>query len=93
MSLELTIIIAVVGLLVSVLSVISFVSSNKEKSKQDGNKDGEMANDIRYIKNTQQDIIVSQKEISNKLDTNNERVTRLEEQVKVHESRLDKLEK
>ena len=93
MSLELTIIISVVGLLVSVLSIISFVSSNKDKSKLDGNKDGEMANDIRYIKNTQQDIIVSQKEISNKLDTNNERVTRLEEQVKVHESRLDKLEK
>lgn len=93
MSLELTIIIGVVGLLVSVLSVISFISSNKEASKRDGSKDGEMANDIKYIKNTQQDIIVSQKEISNKLDKNNERVTRLEEQVKIHESRLDKLEK
>ncbi|MCI7428520.1 MAG: hypothetical protein MSS83_05385 [Methanobrevibacter sp.] len=93
MSLELTIIIAVVGLLVSVLSIISFVSSNKQQSKKDGTMGGEMINDIRYIKNTQQDIIVSQKEISNKLDNNNERVTRLEEQVKVHESRLDKLEK
>lgn len=93
MSLELTIIIAVVGLLVSVLSIISFVNSTKKESKNDGNDHGEMANDIKYIKNAQQDIIINQKEISNKLDTNNERVTRLEEQVKVHDKRLSKLEK
>lgn len=93
MSLELTIITAVVGLLVSVLSIISFVNSTKKESKNDGNDHGEMANDIKYIKNAQQDIIINQKEISNKLDTNNERVTRLEEQVKVHDKRLSKLEK
>ena len=93
MSLELTIITAVVGLLVSVLSIISFVNSTKKELKNDGNDHGEMANDIKYIKNAQQDIIINQKEISNKLDTNNERVTRLEEQVKVHDKRLSKLEK
>lgn len=93
MSLELTIIIGVIGVLVSVLSIISFFNNNKQKSKDDGTTQGEMLNDIRYIKNSQQDIIINQKELSKKFDDHTERLIRIEEKVKQHEDRLDKLEK
>ena len=92
MKVDLSIVTALIGLTVSILTVISFVLTRNEKHKNDGVNDGEMHNDIKYIKQTQTDIIVSQKEISNKLDKNNERVTRLEEQVKMHENRINKLE-
>ena len=93
MSLELTIIISVISGLVGVLSIITFFGNNKQKSKDDGAKQGEMLNDIKYIKNTQQDIVLNQKELSKKFDEHTERLIRIEEKVKQHDDRLEKLEK
>lgn len=93
MSNELSLIIAIVGLFVSLTTIISFVLGRKDKGKKDGVAQGEMINDIKYIKQTQTDIMVGQKEILNKLDKTNERVTRLEEQEKMLEKRVSKLEK
>ena len=93
MSNELTLIIAIIGLVVSFLTIISFVLGRQDKGRQQGTEQGEMVNDIKYIKQTQTDIMVGQKEILNKLDKTNERVTRLEEQEKMLEKRVSKLEK
>ena len=93
MSNELSLIIAVVGLVVSLTTIVSFVLGRKDKGRQEGAEQGEMANDIKYVKQTQTDILVSQKEILNKLDKTGERVTRLEEQEKMLERRITKLEK
>lgn len=93
MSNELTMIIAIVGLFVSITSIISFVVGRKDKGVKSGEMQGEMHQDIKYIKQTQTDILVSQKEILNKLDETGERVTRLEEQMKSHERRILKLER
>ena len=93
MSNELTLIITFVGLTVSLTTLISFVLGRRDKGKQDGLEQGEMSNDIKYVKQTQTDILVSQREILNKLDKTNERVIRLEEQEKTLERRIDKLEK
>lgn len=93
MSNELTLVIAIVGLFVSITSIISFFVARKDKGVKNGEMQGEMHQDIKYIKQTQTDILVSQKEILNKLDETGERVTRLEEQVKSHERRILKLEK
>lgn len=93
MSNELTLIIAIVGLLASIIAIITFVLNRKDKGRKDGEAHGEMANDIKYVKQTQTDILVSQKEILNKLDATKERVTRVEETLKSHERRILKLEK
>ena len=90
MSNELTFILS---LAVSLITITTFVLGRKEKGKQDGVEQGEMSNDIKYVKQTQTDILVSQREILNKLDKTNERVIRLEEQEKTLERRIDKLEK
>ena len=92
MSNELSLIIAVVGLFGSLVAIISFVLTRKEKGENKGEEHGEMVQDIKYIKRTQSDILVGQRELSQKLDGTKERVIRLEEQVKNHESRIKKLE-
>lgn len=93
MSNELTLIIAIVGLFVSLISIASFIIGRKDKGEKSGEVQGEMHQDIKYIKQTQTDILVSQKEILNKLDDTTERVTRLEERTKGLERRITKLEK
>ncbi len=93
MSNELTLIIAIVGFCSSLIAIISFVLTRKEKGENKGEEHGEMVQDIKYIKQTQTDILVGQRELTNKLDGTKERVTRIEEQVKMHEKRIQKLEK
>lgn len=93
MSNELTLVIALVGLVSSFIAIISFVLTRKEKGENKGEEHGEMVQDIKYIKQTQTDILVGQRELTNKLDGTKERVTRIEEQVKMHEKRIQKLEK
>ena len=99
MSLELTLIIALVGLLCSVLTIITFVSGRKDKGKQDGVQQGELASSLDYIKTAQTNILIGQKEITNKLDKINEEVIvlkvkekNLEEKEKNLEERVKKLE-
>ena len=93
MSEELSLIIAIIGVIVSITTLISFVVGRKDKGHREGEEQGEMINDIKYIKQVQTNIAVDQKEILSKLDKTNERVTRVEEQLKSHERRIQKIEK
>ena len=93
MSNELAMIISIVGLFSTILAIISFILTRKEKGENKGEAHGEMVQDIKYIKQTQTDILVGQRELTQKLDGTKERVTRIEEQVKMHEKRIQKLEK
>ena len=92
MSNELTLIIAFVGLIVSLTTIISFVLTRREKGKKEGIEYGELESDIAYIKTAQTNILVSNDKISNKLDTLSEKVIRLEEKYKSIDKRLTKLE-
>lgn len=91
MSNELALTVTIVGLISTIIAIVSFVLARKEKGEKNGEKNGEMLNDIKYIKQMQTDIMVGQKEISNKLDGTKERVTRLEEQVKIHDKEITRL--
>ncbi len=92
MSNELTLIIAIVGLIVSLLTIISFVLTRREKGRKEGVEYGELESDIAYIKTAQTNILVGNDKISTKLDTINEKVIRLEEKYKSVDKRLTKLE-
>ena len=92
MSTELTLIIAVVGLIVSITTIISFVLTRRDKGRKEGVEYGELESDIAYIKTAQTNILVGNDKISNKLDTLNEKVIRLEEKYKSVDKRLTKLE-
>ena len=100
MSNEMALIIAIVGFCVSILTIISFVLTRREKGKQDGKAQGEMANSLKYIEQTHTTILIGQKEMTAKLDKINEEVIvlkvkeeALEEKEKELEKRVDKLEK
>lgn len=92
MSEELSLIIAIVGLVASLIAILSFALGRRDKGREQGKEHGEMENDIKYIKQIQTNIAVDQKEILHKLDKTAERVTRLEEQEKMLERRVNKLE-
>lgn len=92
MSDELTLIIAIVGLLCSIISIIVFVTGRQEKGKKEGVEFGEIESNIEYIKNAQTNVLVGQREISTKLDKVNEQTIRLEEKYKSLDKRVTKLE-
>lgn len=92
MSNELALIIAFVGLIVSITTIISFVLTRREKGRKEGVEYGELESDIAYIKTAQTNILVSNDKISTKLDNLNEKVIRLEEKYKSVDKRLTKLE-
>ena len=100
MSYELSLIIAIIGVLVSITTLVSFVLTRKEKGKQDGKAQGEMANSLKYIEQAQTNILIGQKELTTKLDKMNEDVIvlrvkeeSLEEKEKDLEKRVEKLER
>ena len=93
MSNEVALIIAIIGFIVSILSIISFVLTRREKGRKEGVEYGEMEQDIKFIKNAQTSVILGQEKISTKLDIVNEKVIRLEEKYKSVDKRLTKIEK
>ena len=93
MSNELSLIIAIVGLAASLTTIILFFTKSKEQSRTDGVEYGEIESDIQYIKRTQTDILVGQREITQKLDGVREATIRLDEKYKSLEKRVSKLEK
>lgn len=100
MSNELTLIIAIIGVFVSITALITFVLGRKDKGKQEGAEQGKLSNDIEYIKQTQTNILIGQKEMTAKLDKTHDEVIVLkvkteaiEDKEKELEGRVLKLEK
>lgn len=93
MSAELTLIIALIGLAVSITTIISFFRNSRKDGKKEGVEYGEIESDIAYIKRTQTDILVGQREITQKLDGVREDTIRLDEKYKSLDKRVTKLEK
>jgi hypothetical protein len=93
MSNELTLIIAVVGLCATILGIVTFFKNSKQDGKTEGAEYGEIESDIAYIKRTQTDILVGQRETLKKLDGVKEDTIRLDEKYKSIDKRVTKLEK
>ena len=100
MSNELTLVVAVIGLIVSIMTIVTFVLTRKEKGKAEGVEQGEILNSLKYIEQSQTNVLIGQKEMTAKLDKINEEVivlkvkeNILEERESALEERVDKLEK
>lgn len=93
MSTELALFIAFIGLAVSITTIITFFTKSKAQGRKDGVEYGEIESDIQYIKRTQTDILVGQREITQKLDGVREDTIRLDEKYKNLDKRVTKLEK
>lgn len=90
---DLTMIIAIVGLIASITAIITFILGRKEKGKQDGMEQGEVSKSLKFIEQTQTNILIGQKEMTAKLDKMNEKVIVLEVKEKMLEDKENDLEK
>lgn len=88
-----TIICSVIALIASIVAIVTFfVNRGKDKYKE-GDEDGSMKGDIKYMRNNFDDLRLDVKDIARKQDLLTERLTRVEESTKSAHKRLDGLEK
>lgn len=97
-------VVAIIGLVFSAITVIfvgaTFVVSSHKDKFQDGQDDGGMRGDIKYMRNSMDDLRLDLKEFGRKQDQLGERVAKSEERLaRVEESnksahkRIDALER
>ena len=90
---------AIVGLVGGIVAAIAAICTiatfaiNRGKDKyKEGNDDGGIRGDIKYMRNSFDDLRLDVKEIARKQDQQGERLTRVEESVKSAHKRIDTLE-
>ncbi len=87
-----TIICSVVALIASIIAIVTFfVNRGKDRYKA-GSDDGGIKGDIKYMRNSFDDLRLDVKEIARKQDQQGERLTRVEESVKSAHKRIDGIE-
>ena len=77
----------------SICAIIAFVIKQKNSVFQNGKYDGEIRGDIKYMRNSFDDLRLDVKEMARKQDAQSERITRVEERCDVIGERLSKVEK
>ena len=82
----------VVGIISGVLfGYVGYQKGFKQESLQEGEEDGTLKADTRYIIRRVDDILLEQKDTNKSINLLAERVTRVEESAKQAHKRLDKL--
>ncbi|MHC1747504.1 MAG: hypothetical protein AB9856_03835 [Cellulosilyticaceae bacterium] len=87
----LTQILAFLGVLSPLVAVITYITGTKKEIKTDGQDQGELRADIKYIRNGVEDIRVDMRVQDSKIDGLTERVTRVEESAKQAHHRVDEI--
>lgn len=89
-------IIALVGsaiaAIASLCAIGAFIVSRSKDKFNDGANDGGIKGDIKYMRNSFDDLRLDVKEVARKQDNQGERLTRVEESVKSAHHRIDGLE-
>lgn len=89
----LTLIISIVGAVSAICAIAAFFISRGKEKYEKGNDDGNIRGDIKYMRNSFDDLRLDVKEVSRKQDALGERLARVEESTKSAHRRLDTLEK
>lgn len=82
--------ISIIGL---AISITTFLIGRASANRADGEKNGYLASDIGYIKAGIDDLKTEIRTLKIEIADLSERLVRVEEQVKIHQNRLDILEK
>lgn len=83
---------SVFALIASIVAIITFFINRGKDKYREGDDDGSMKGDIKYMRNNFDDLRLDVKEIARKQDIQAERLTRVEESVKSAHKRIDGLE-
>ena len=84
---------SVIAAVASVTAIISFAINRSKDKFHDGANDSSIKGDIRYMRNSFDDLRLDVKEIARKQDDQAERLIRCEESVKLAHHRIDGIEK
>ena len=75
-----------------IFGVIAYKRAEKKDAYSDGDQDGTLRGDIKYMRNGFDDLRLDVREVARKQDTQNERLIRCEESTKQAHKRIDSLE-
>lgn len=84
-----------IALIISICTIlftaISFILARKKDGYSDGDKDGNLKSDIKYVREGVDDLKLDLKELNRKQDDLNVRLIRVEESAKQAHKRIDEL--
>lgn len=83
---------SVIAAIASVTAIIAFAINRSKDKFNDGANDSSIKGDIRYMRNSFDDLRLDVKEIARKQDDQAERLARCEESVKSAHHRIDGLD-
>lgn len=72
--------------------IISYKRTNKQDAYKDGDQDGTLRGDIKYMRNGFDDLRLDVKEIARQQTSQNERLIRCEESCKQAHKRIDRID-
>lgn len=75
-----------------VFGVVSIKRNNKQDAYKDGDQDGSLRGDIKYMRNSFDDLRLDVKEVARQQTTQNERLVRCEESCKQAHKRIDRID-
>ena len=82
----------IVAAIAAICTIVTFTINRGKDKYQEGNDDGGIRGDIKYMRNSFDDLRLDVKEIARKQDQQGERLTRVEESVKSAHKRIDAIE-
>lgn len=83
----------IVALVAGICAIFAYFNSRKKEHYQEGSDDSGIRGDIKYMRNSFDDLRLDVKEVARKQDNQGERLTRVEESVKSAHKRIDTIEK
>ncbi len=72
--------------------VATYKRNNKKDAYHDGDQDGSIKGDIKYMRNSFDDLRLDVKEVARKQDSQNERLIRCEESCKQAHKRINRID-
>ena len=82
----------IVAAIAAICTIVTFTINRGKDKYQEGTDDGGIRGDIKYMRNSFDDLRLDVKEIARKQDQQGERLTRVEESVKSAHKRIDAIE-
>lgn len=81
----------ILGILTAIITVATFVSNRKKDGYSEGDQDGTLKGDVKYICRGIDDLRLDVKDLSRKQQDQNERLIRVEESCKQAHKRIDEI--
>ena len=86
---SITLVGSALAVVASLCAIGAFMISRNKDKFNDGANDGSLKGDIKYMRNSFDDLRLDVKEVARKQDNQGERLTRVEESVKSAHHRID----